>query len=461
VGRRNDPVTRSGQSVIVASRWSLREDNQGNPGQILEINRDITDSKRAEDDLRQNRQRLALAMKAGRSGTFEWDIRNDVVVWSPEIEELYGIAPGAFAGKDESWESLVMPEDVATVISALEEALRTGEFQSEWRVRRRDDGQVRWFAGQATVSFDELGRPSRLLGINMDITDRKRAEDTLRQSEERYRALVMATFQIVWRTDSNGEGTVNPSWHAFTGQNQFQARGSGWLEAIHPDDRERCQVLWTEAFRTQTILESEYRVRRHDGEFRDMYARGVPVLSPDGSAREWVGTCTDITQQRRDREALVEKATELERSNADLQQFAYVASHDLQEPLRMVANFTQLLADRYSSQLDDDAREFMTFAVGGAVRMQAMIRDLLAYARVGAQSGTFAPVDCNEMFANAKGSLRHVISESAALITHQVLPVILGDATLITELFQNLVGNGIKFKGASPPQHPCFRGPAR
>jgi PAS domain S-box-containing protein len=235
----------------------------------------------------------------------------------------------------------------------------------------------------------------------------------------------LATSQIVWRTDSNGEATVNPSWYAFTGQNQFQAYGSGWLDAIHPDDREHCEALWTEALRTQTILESEYRVRRHDGEFRDMYARGVPVLDPDGSVREWVGACTDMTQHRRDREALVEKARQLERSNEDLQQFAYVASHDLQEPLRMVANFTQLLANRYSSQLDDDAREFMAFAVGGAVRMQAMIQDLLAYAKVGARSGTFAPVDCNESFANAKGNLRHVISESAALITHQVLPVIL------------------------------------
>jgi signal transduction histidine kinase len=156
--------------------------------------------------------------------------------------------------------------------------------------------------------------------------------------------------------------------------------------------------------------------------------------------------------QEAEKKALAHKSAELERSNAELQQFAYAASHDLQEPLRMVANFTQLLAERYASRLDDDGREFIAYAVGGAARMQALIQDLLAYSRVGAKGRGFEPVNCNEAFGRAVSNLYASIGESAALVSHDELPVIQADATQMVQVFQNLVGNGIKFKGADPPR---------
>lgn len=286
----------------------------------------------------------------------------------------------------------------------------------------------------------------------LEITDRKRAEGALRQSEERYRALVMATSQVVWTTDANGLVIDSPSWRAFTGQSPDQVKGWGWMDALHPDDRERVSARWSEAVRTQTIYETEYRIRRRDGEFLDVSTRGVPVLRADGSVREWIGICTDSTARKQTEEALIQRTRELERSNAELQQFAYVASHDLQEPLRVVANFTQLLAERYASQLDDDAREFIAFAVGGAVRMQQLIQDLLAYSRVGTQGRVLEPVDCNEALGRAVSNLRISVAESGALVSHDELPVIQADATQLVQLFQNLIGNGIKFRGANPPR---------
>ncbi len=445
-------LTRSGQTVIVASRWALRRDDVGTDGAVLEINRDITDRKRAEEELRLSRQRLAQAMKAGHSGAFEWDIQNDILVWSPEIEELYGVAPGEFGSRCERWESLLLPEDLNTARSAIRESLRSGELRSEWRVRRPKDGQILWLAAHATVFFDDTGRPLRMVGIHVDITDRKRVEGALRRSEERYRALVMATSQIVWTTAANGLVIDNPSWRAFTGQSEDQVKGWGWADAVHPDDRERISAVWSEAVRTQTICELEYRIRRRDGEFVEVSARGVPVRRADGSVREWIGICTDMAERKRAEAALIQRTRELERSNAELQQFAYVASHDLQEPLRAVANFTQLLAERYAPQLDDDAREFIAFAVDGAVRMQALIHDLLAYSRVGTRSEVLEPVDCNEALGRAVSNLRISIAENAALVSHEELPVIQADATQLVQLFQNLIGNGIKFRGVNPPR---------
>ncbi len=143
---------------------------------------------------------------------------------------------------------------------------------------------------------------------------------------------------------------------------------------------------------------------------------------------------------------------ELARSNAELEQFAYVASHDLQEPLRMVTSYLQLIERRYGDRLDGDAREFVSYAVDGANRMKALISDLLAYSRVGMQGRAFGAVECEAILAQATANLQIAIEESAALVTHDPLPVVTGDDGQLTQLFQNLIGNAIKFRSAEPPR---------
>lgn len=142
----------------------------------------------------------------------------------------------------------------------------------------------------------------------------------------------------------------------------------------------------------------------------------------------------------------------LQRSNTELEQLAYVASHDMQEPLRMVASYLQLVAQRYQGKLDADADEFIGFAVDGAKRMQALINDLLSYSRVGTKARPFASTDCEALLATAISDLGVAIAETGARITHGPLPVVMADAMQLAHLFQNLLGNAIKFHGAEPPQ---------
>jgi signal transduction histidine kinase len=149
---------------------------------------------------------------------------------------------------------------------------------------------------------------------------------------------------------------------------------------------------------------------------------------------------------------LAEQTRDLERSNADLQQFAYVASHDLQEPLRMVASFTQLLAKRYGHKLDSDAREFIGFAVDGATRMQTLISDLLSYARVGSQGKALALTDTDALLDKVLDGLKLVIEENAAVVVHDPLPVVMADPQQLGQLFQNILTNAIKFRGEEPPR---------
>jgi signal transduction histidine kinase len=159
----------------------------------------------------------------------------------------------------------------------------------------------------------------------------------------------------------------------------------------------------------------------------------------------------DITERTEIERALELHAKELERSNADLEQFAYVASHDLQEPLRMVTSFTQLLAKRYKGKLDSDADEFIAYIVEGATRMHRLINDLLAYARLGSRAAEFAPTECEAVLAAAVSNLGSAMEENGATVTHDPLPPVMADMDQLSRLFQNLLSNAIRFRAADPP----------
>lgn len=151
-------------------------------------------------------------------------------------------------------------------------------------------------------------------------------------------------------------------------------------------------------------------------------------------------------------EDLARKVDELARSNADLEQFAYVASHDLQEPLRMVANYTQLLAERYRGKLDDQADKYIHYAVDGAKRMQTLIQDLLAYSRVGRPEIELKTTQCDDIVSSAVNNLRAAVAESGAVVTFSSLPIVMANSSQLQQVFQNLIGNAIKFRGANTPE---------
>jgi signal transduction histidine kinase len=156
-------------------------------------------------------------------------------------------------------------------------------------------------------------------------------------------------------------------------------------------------------------------------------------------------------QDKKMRDEHRQSQEELARSNRDLEQFAYVASHDLQEPLRMVANYTQLLAERYQGKLDANADKYIHYAVDGALRMQTLVQDLLAFSRVGRQGRDMTTTDCNRVLETALKNLQTALHESGAVVEHGLLPELMADGSQLTQLFQNLIGNAIKFRGSVPP----------
>jgi PAS domain S-box-containing protein len=291
------------------------------------------------------------------------------------------------------------------------------------------------------VAFRAAGELQRLV-----------AEEAIRASELRYRSYIEVTGTIGWTANAAGEVTQDaPAWQAFTGQTSEEILGWGWSQALHPDDVARATALWREAVAGRHTYEVEYRVRRHDGVYRDFLVRGVPVFLEGGGVREWVGTCIDLTEHKQAEVDLQRLSEELQRSNVDLEQFAYVVSHDLQEPLRAVTGFASLLQTHCRGRLDAKADSYLAATFNGAVRMQQLIDDLLAYARVTTSDAVRQSVQVDEAMDAALANLSVSLKESGAVVTRGPLPRVIANRAQFVQLLQNLLGNALKFRGDRAP----------
>ena len=315
-------------------------------------------------------------------------------------------------------------------------------------------GVMEFFSNQIQQPEEDLLRMLAAVGSQIgQFIERNRMEAALRDSEALYHSLVDTLPINILRKDMEGRVTFGNKMYCdnmgralseIVGKTDFDFFPRELAEKYVSDDHK--------VIETGKVFEDIEQHQKPDGEKLYVHVLKAPVFDARGKL---VGTQTifwDVTARRRAEEALERTAADLARSNKELELFAYVASHDLQEPLRMIASYNQLLARRYKDKLDADAEEFIGYAVDGALRMQRLIHDLLAYSRVGTIGKAFETTDCEKVFSAVMANLKIAVEESGAVVQHDPLPTLQADDVQLTQLLQNLIGNAIKFRGQNPPQ---------
>ena len=324
--------------VWVKSSGRAFFDREGKLLRVVGIVSDITDQRLAEEALRASEERLRLAQKVAGIGSFERDIRTGVNTWTAEMESMYGLPPGGFARTRTAFEDLVHPKDRAQVRKMVDEALRTGQPMSgEWRVIW-PDGSLHWIAGRWQALMDESGMPLRVVGVNIDITERKRAEEAIRESEQRFRLVADSAPVMIWMSGLDKRPTYfNRLWQTFTGQSETDLT-NGLAGIVHPEDYQKCHEVYCRGFDQRQPFKKECRLRRHDGQYRWMVDIGVPRFHEDGSFAGYIGSCVDITEQKLAEEALSSISGQLiEAQEQERTRIARELHDDINQRLALVA----------------------------------------------------------------------------------------------------------------------------
>ncbi len=379
------------------------------------------------------------------------------VIWTRDpLGEMLGAQPSwaAYTGQTAAeyqhrgWLDAVHPDDRARDLELWEQAVIT-RTPCEYEHRlRRDDGEYRYFSVRAVPVLAKDGTIREWAGIHTDITQRRLTEQSLRDGERRFRELADAMPQIVWEAGADGHFTYyNHRWYEYTGRPETTVDDGLWEEVIHPDDRKESLRRWKAAIQAGQSYETEHRLASKGGQYRWYLARAVPVRNGERKITRWLGTCTDI-DGRRQTELRLRSSLE---SNQELEEFASVASHDLQEPLRKIHTFAACLIDEKSANLDAEGRDYLERIQRAATRMTLLIADLLQLARLSSQAKPFVPVDLNQVMAGVLSDLESRLTSTGGRVETVDLPTVVGDPLQMRQLLQNLIGNALKFHQQDVP----------
>ncbi len=406
----------------------------------------IKDQKRREQELGKRVQELV-------------ENANDLVyILDPQGHVLhvnYGAARLTGYGRQEllnlNMTDLLAPEERELFCQKLTGRAAQGASnfeQSEWTFLRKDGTRVSVELNQRFVAGAR--GEIRVEAIGRDVTVRKQA---MFENEERFRTLADNIAQLAWMADESGSIVwYNERWFQYTGASLQEARGWGWQKWHHPEHVERVSARMRQSFENGDEWVDTFPLRGRDGQFRWFLGRAMPIFDPSGKVVRWFGTHTDITDQK-------QAQAELQRSNEDLQQFAYIASHDLQEPLRNVCIYTQMLARSFiNGDLTPQRATYIDIVTSGAKRMEALISDLLTYSR--ATSTTpfeFPETSLTAVVQAAIENLRSAIDESHAVIRYGEMPEVRASPTHLVQVMQNLLANAIKYRRPDVPPEIAIR----
>jgi PAS domain S-box-containing protein len=451
-------ITNAGEEKSIEERWYLEYDQEEKPVKAIGTCQDITDRKKAEKEINFKANLLSIIGQAA----IATDLNGIVNYWNKAAENIYGWLNEEALGKNIV--DLTTPEPSKEQAMQIMESLKNGQtWSGNFKVRKKDGTEFIALISNSPV-YDEKNNLSGILGVSTDVTQQIRNEELLKEytkqlesSNERFEKVTEATNDMIWDWDViNNTFYRSDAISDFFGDNsnKLLTKENFWQDHFHPEDLPQVQESLNKAIANPTCTrwEFEYRVFNEKNEILYVADRGLIIRDENGSTVRMIGAMTNITEQKEYEtqleilnQDLKKQALELQRSNLELEQFAFVTSHDLQEPLRMVSSFMDQLKRKYENQLDEKALQYIYFATDGAKRMKQIILDLLEYSRAGKETEVLQYVDLNEIIHDYKQLRRKIISEKLVTISTSNLPIINAHKSPLVQIFHALLDNAIKY----------------
>ena len=455
-------MKKNGEKFPLAFTSSMFVNAEGKE-MISAIGIDISDRIQYEESLVKSNERFEKVSEATFDAIWDWDVKTHTLYLGRGFKELFGYEIDNVSSEFATWADNIHPEDKdEIVLSRLNKIIQYNEdkWSDEYRYIRAD-GSIAYVLDRG-ILLREKGLTYRMIGAMQDISTRKLAEAELLKSNERFLYVSKATFDAIWDWDIlTDQFYWGDGFEQLFGYKLTDNKGNieDWKDHIYPDDLDRVIKGIEDCINGNEInWKDDYRYLKADGTYAYVADKGIVVRDANGKGYRMIGAMRDITSRKRDEEKLNQlnkelenKAEQLSISNSELESFAYVTSHDLQEPLRMVSSFLQLLQKKYESQLDEKGMKYINFAIDGSERMKILIQDLLEFSRINSSREIHGQVDLNDIARKTISNLRRVIEEANASVTISILPLIYGNESQLMQLFQNLIGNAIKYRSERDP----------
>jgi PAS domain S-box-containing protein len=419
-------------------------DESGEVVLIVPEAHDITERKLMEDRLREQWEIFDTALSNTPDLTYTFDLEGRFTYANKQLIEVSQRPLNATVGRTVA--DLGYPAELANRIAGqIRQVVETAQSVRDETAFRLPTGVVRDYEYIYAPVIGDDGKVKAIAGSTRDVTDRKRVEEQLRKSEGEFRQLIDALPQLVWSSSPEGiDNLYNKQWFEYTGLSPQDMHGDGW-HVIHPDDVPEAQHRWKQSLSTGDPYEMEYRCRRFDGVYRWFLVRAQAIRTERGGIIRWFGTCTDIHDKK-------ESENALRKAHRELEEFSYVASHDLQEPLRMVNIYSQLMLKQLGTEAGAIG-QYAGFVRQGVKRMETLLADLLTFSRAVHIEAPSGVADLSASLEEAMAVVKTRIEENGAAVSAGPLPATKGDTEQLAHVFQNLLSNALKYRRADcPPQ---------